>query len=190
MKSKSLFIALFLVAGVAVAPFNHSIARADDAQTTQAADLDADDDKPVGGAEQPRWTEQVKAKYNLTDEQVKNLTDAGLHGPQMAKAAALAQASGKPLADVIHMRTEDKMGWGKIAKALDVHPSTIGQAVAGLRREVKADRKADKAERKAEKKAEKEQRKAEKKAEREERRQARQERREQRREEKAQKKNQ
>ena len=189
MKSNLLFISFFLAAGpVALAPFNISVARADDDQTTQAADLDADDNKSVDNTEQARWAEQVKAKYSLTDEQMKSLTDAGLQGPQMAKAAGLAQASGQPLDKVIQMRTTDKMGWGKIAKTLDVHPSTIGKSVAGLRHEINAEHKADKAARKAEKRAEREQRKAEKKAQKEERRQAQKERKAQRREEKAQNK--
>ena len=121
----------------------------------------------------PAFAERVESKYKLTDEQMKSMTDAGLHGPQLAMAAQLSASSGKPLADIIKMRTEDKMGWGKIAKELGVKPGEIGQSVASLRRdshadkdamkEAKSDRKQLRDEKKAEHRARAEERKEERK---------------------------
>lgn len=192
MKANPLFLALLLVSGLTSVP-----SLADDAaapapapatstSTAGATADDAEDNKPLSDEEKSKWTEQVKAKYNLTDAQVKSLTDAGLQGPQMAKAAAFAEASKQPLDKIIQMRTQDGMGWGKIAKTLGIPANTAGKAVSGLRRNEhaaeKARQHADKEQRKADKQAEKDQRKAE----REERKAARKAEREQRKADKQQ----
>lgn len=179
MNHTKLMLALFLLS-LTASPF---AARAQDAtapsttttttsttSTSATTDLDAED-KPVSAEEQAKWASQVKTKYNLTDAQMKTMTDAGLQGPALAKTAALAEASKQPIDKIVQMRTTDKMGWGKIAKTLGVPPSTIGQAVAGLHRQndttKNAEKKAEKEQRKADKKAEREERKAARKAERE-----------------------
>lgn len=82
------------------------------------------------------WAGEVKAKYGLTDDQMKAMQTAGLHGPQLAITAALAKSSGKTIDQIVQMRTTEKMGWGKIAKTLGVPPGSIGQSVASLHREV------------------------------------------------------
>lgn len=41
---------------------------------------------------------------------------------EIALAYNLAHASGRPVSDILHMRYDQKMGWGKIAKTLGVKP--------------------------------------------------------------------
>jgi len=114
-------------------------------------------------AKEEAWDQQLKKTYNLTDEQLKTLHNSGLSSPQLAMVAQLAKSSNKPLEDVLKMRTEQKMGWGEIAKSLGVHPSEIGHAVRdlkhALRDQRKNERKAVREERKNIAKAEKEERK-------------------------------
>lgn len=45
---------------------------------------------------------------------------------QTSKIQNLALAAGVDESEVFDMRTEEKMGWGKIAKLLGVHPSVLG----------------------------------------------------------------
>ena len=86
---------------------------------------------------------------------MKSLNDAGFNTPQMAKVNQLALKADKPLEDVIKMRTEDKMGWGKIAKELGVHPSELGHSVSSLRHELNVARKNKRADKRAGKHADK-----------------------------------
>ena len=87
------------------------------------------------------WANQLKTKYNLTDEQVTKLQTSSISKTQMAMVAELAQKSNKSIDDVLKMRIDDKMGWGKIAKELGLHPKTIGQSVSQMRRETKEERR-------------------------------------------------
>ncbi len=91
--------------------------------------------------DRPEWVQTLKSQHNLTDAQIQTMKDQGLNYPQMAMTSALAEKSGKPLEDVLKMRTEGKMGWGKIAKELGVPPKEIGQAVAAARHEIRDDRR-------------------------------------------------
>lgn len=103
--------------------------------------------------DRPEWLGALKTEYKLTDEQIKQLKDSGLSYPQMAMTSRLAEKSGKPIDEVLKMRTEQKMGWGKIAKELGVAPKEIGQSVASVRHEMNAEKKAEKKAEKAEKRA-------------------------------------
>lgn len=111
--------------------------------------------------DRPEWLAGIKTQYKLTDAQVQTLKDSGISYPQMAMTAGLADKSGKSIDEVLKMRTESKMGWGKIAKELGVAPKEIGQSVASLRHEIRA----EKMERKLERKEAKLERKLEKKNE-------------------------
>jgi hypothetical protein len=113
----------------------------------------------------PKWSSEVQTKYNLTDAQMKSMTDAGIKGPQLAITAELAKASGKTTDEIIKMRTTDKMGWGKIAKTLGVPPSTIGQSVSALHRDLKEKREEKHEEKNKEKREERKQRREERKKE-------------------------
>lgn len=116
--------------------FQFSIASESDEQTDQQLEnLDKSEVKD------DYWANQLKTKYNLTDEQVTKLQTSSISRPQMAMVAELAQKSNKSIDDVLRMRIEDKMGWGKIAKELGLHPKTIGQSVSQMRREAKAERR-------------------------------------------------
>ncbi len=99
--------------------------------------------------DRPEWNNTLKTEYKLTDAQIKTMQDKGLTNPQMAMAAALSEKSGKTLDEVLKMRTEDKMGWGKIAKELGVPPQEIGQSVARARHEMRAEKHGDKSAEKA-----------------------------------------
>ena len=70
----------------------------------------------------------------------------------------LAELSGKTTEEISQMRTEQKMGWGAIAKALGVPPRELGQAIRNERKEKNAQRKLEKMERKEKKLAKKEKR--------------------------------
>jgi hypothetical protein len=131
---------------------------------------------------------QLKEKYGLTDQQLTGMKGQGLKGPEIAKAAELSKASGKSLDEVLKMRTEQKMGWGKIAKELGVDPGKIGHAVSDLNHERRDDRKERREERREDRKERREERKARRESRREareERRESRQERREERQEKRA-----
>lgn len=109
-------------------------------------------------AKQEAWDQQLKKTYNLTDEQLKSLHDSGLSSPQTAIVAQLAKSSNKTIDEVLKMRTEQKMGWGEIAKSLGVHPSEIGHSVRDLKHALRDERKLARDERKEKKEAKKEER--------------------------------
>jgi len=122
-----------------------------------AADEAADLDKEASQIEEIKtkdqiWNQQLKEKYALTEEQMKALHDSGVSYPQMAMAAQLSKSSQKPLADVLKMRTEQKMGWGQIAKELGLPPKEIGQSVRDLKHAIRDERKIARAEKKEERK--------------------------------------
>ena len=81
------------------------------------------------------YREALQAKYNLTPEQMKSLNDSNLPESQLVKVAQLAKSSGKTIDEVLVMRNEQKMGWGKIAKTLGVHPGELGRANSELKKE-------------------------------------------------------
>lgn len=123
--------------------------------------------------DRPEWLSSIKTQYKLTDAQVQTLKDSGISYPQMAMTASLADKSGKSIDEVLKMRTESKMGWGKIAKELGVHPKEIGQSVASLRHEIQAEKREAKMERKLERKEAKLERKLEKQNEKREKKEGR-----------------
>ncbi len=91
---------------------------------------------------------EVQTRYQLTDAEIKMLQASTISHSQYDKVGRLAQASGKSIEEVLKMRTEQKMGWGKIAKTLGVDPKELGQSVADAHREDKMEKRAEKAERK------------------------------------------
>jgi hypothetical protein len=110
----------------------------------------------------PEWSDALKTQHKLTDEQIQTMKSKGLTYPQMAMVSSLSEKSGKSIDDVLKMRTEDKMGWGKIAKELGVPPKEIGQSVASLRHEIRDEKRAEKQEKRDERMARKEAKRAEK----------------------------
>lgn len=122
-------------------------------------------------ATQPDYEARLKEKYGLTDEQIQAMKDSKISESQFAVVGALSKESGKTVDEILKMRTENKMGWGKIAKELGLHPSTIGQAVSGMnRQDAKAHEKHESRDSKKEmreaRKEERKQMRAEKKQER------------------------
>jgi|GEM_PF-4856506 len=118
-------------------------------------------------AKDPKYETALKEKYNLTDDQLKALHDKGMNDSQITMAAALAKESGKSIDDIVKMRLDEKMGWGKIAKELGIPPKEIGQAIAAMHnhKEERADAKKDRVERRSER----QEKRAERKSEREDR---------------------
>lgn len=102
-----------------------------------ADDKVSSDDKEINiqDSEKTQWHSEMQSKYELTDDQMKTLTDTGLSYPQLVKIAQLSKSSDKTLEEVIAMRVDQKMGWGKIAKELGLHPGELGRAVASLHRQ-------------------------------------------------------
>ena len=64
------------------------------------------------------------------------------HG-EIALAHSLAHASGQPLSYILHLRFDQKMGWGKIAKTLGVKLRGAHDKADYILREAKLDRDAD-----------------------------------------------
>lgn len=89
----------------------------------------------------------IQKKYSLSDEQMKSLKDAGFKPNDMTRVAELSKSSSKSINEIIAMRTEQKMGWGKIAKELGVHPGEMGRAVSSMNHERRNENAHDKAER-------------------------------------------
>ena len=87
------------------------------------------------------WNQLLQNKYRLTNDQMKILTDSKLPDPQLAMVAQLAESSHKTIDEILKMRQEQKMGWGKIAKELGVAEKTLGQAVSSLKKERNEERK-------------------------------------------------
>lgn len=154
----------------------------------ETEDIEKDDEPQATEQKSAEWENTIKTKYNLTDQQISDMKAKGYNSRQMVKAAQLAKSANKPLEDIVKMRTEQKMGWGKIAKELGVHPKEIGHAVRDLRHEMKADHKAEKEAQKEARKEEKEQKREEKRAAREQKRAEKRESKEERRAEKKEKK--
>jgi hypothetical protein len=103
--------------------------------------------------DRPEWTDALKTKYHLSDAQIQTMKDSGLTFPQIAMVSTLSEKSGKPMDDILKMRTTDKMGWGKIAKELGIAPKEIGQSVAAIRHEIRDEKRAVREERMAKKEA-------------------------------------
>lgn len=138
------------------------------AEEETSVDKDAETIEKAGGKDEV-WAEQLKTRYNLTEEQIKTLRSTGLSNPQLAMAAQMAKSSNKSIEDVLKMRTEQKMGWGKIAKELNVHPSEIGKSVKEMHHAIRDERKEMREQRKDERKAAREERKEKMAQKREER---------------------
>ncbi|MBC7419790.1 MAG: hypothetical protein H7328_03595 [Bdellovibrio sp.] len=118
--------------------------------------------QPVFAAETATDAE-VQTRYQLTGEEIKMLQASSISHSQYDKVGRLSRASGKSIEEVLKMRTEQKMGWGKIAKTLGVDPKELGQSVADSHREDKMEKRAEKAERKERQKEMKEKREEAKK---------------------------
>ncbi len=123
-------------------------------------------DTPTEAKDNPKWVESLKTKYSLTQADIDAMSEKKIAYPQMAMVSELALKSGKTRDEVIAMRVDQKMGWGKIAKTLGVAPGTIGQAVSSLHNDVRGE-KLEKREEKMAKREEKVAKREEKAAKRE-----------------------
>lgn len=108
----------------------------------------------------PAFYTYVQTRYSLTDAQIADLKAAKLNSNQTLRVAELAKMSGKSVEDIIKMRYEQKMGWGRIAKELNLRESKVSHAVNKAREErrelfSKADEREDRLEDRDEDKAEK-----------------------------------
>ena len=90
---------------------------------------------PTAEVKPVTYNDLLQKKYSLSDEQMRVLTTSNLSDPQLAKVAQLAKSSNTSIDSVLKMRFEQKMGWGKIAKTLGVHPGELGRAASELRHE-------------------------------------------------------
>ncbi|MCM2281666.1 MAG: hypothetical protein NDI61_07450 [Bdellovibrionaceae bacterium] len=147
------------------------------AALAEGDELDKEETELAETTKGETFNTQLKEKYQLTDDQVKKMTDAGMNRPHMVMTSQLAQSSGKTIDDVMKMRLEQKMGWGKIAKELGLHPSEIGKSVSSFRHDLHDARHEAREGRHADRKAAHEERKAERREQRELRKQERADRR-------------
>jgi len=116
-------------------------------------------------ASSPKWDTAIQEKYGLTSEQTADLRAKGFNNPQIAILSQLSKSSGKPLEEVVRMRQEEKMGWGRIAKELGVKPGEIGQSVSSMRKEIKKVRHSERVERRQGKREERKQSRLERRKE-------------------------
>jgi len=91
------------------------------------------DDEHLTEAQKSKWSESIQEHYSLSDENMKILDDSGLNHSQKIKSVQLSESSHTPLDEVLKMRS-DKMGWGKIAKELGVHPGELGKGNASVKK--------------------------------------------------------
>lgn len=128
--------------------------------TPAASDKPADTQTPQ--QQQESFLQRLQKKYSLIDQQMKTLEASKLPDAELVKVAELAKDSGKSIDDILKMRLDEKMGWGKIAKELKVKPSVLGQAVASmhLERDHDKDKHHDKDKDRDERKERKERREA------------------------------
>lgn len=133
--------------------------------------IEQEETSSEGQKDNPKWTESLKSTYSLTDTDIQAMRDKGINYPQMAIVSSLAAKSGKTRDEIIAMRKDQKMGWGKIAKTLGIAPKEIGQSVANTRRTVREE-KMEKREEKMNKRADKMEKRDERRAEREAKREA------------------
>lgn len=113
---------------------------------------------------------KLKEQYSLSDEQIEKLEKSGLPKPQLSMVAALAKESGKSIDEILKMRTEQKMGWGKIAKELNVSPKLIGQSVSSMHRQDDPEKRKERHEAREERKQKREEKRQARKEERAEKR--------------------
>jgi hypothetical protein len=102
-----------------------------------------------GVKDHAEWKPALMEKYSLTEDQMKSLHDQGFNYPQIGVIGQLAQSSGKTVEEIAKLRSEEKLGWGKIAKDLGVAPGEIGKSIAALRHERIEQRKEKHEEKKA-----------------------------------------
>ncbi len=153
---------LFLVALIAVSNLASINAWADDIEEDDK--IETSDKEEMLPEKKAAWDAEVKKKYNLTDQQMETLRNKGIKGPHMARVARLAELSKKPIDEIIQMRTEQKMGWGKIAKELGIPRKELGHAVSGMRHDLKESKKEMRAERKEARRQERDEKKEQKKS--------------------------
>lgn len=96
--------------------------------------IDQEETRLVEETKDPNYEKRLKEKYNLTDEQIKEMREKGMNDSQITIAAQLAKTSEQPVEKVVDMRINQKIGWGRIAQDLGVHPSEIGRGVSEMRR--------------------------------------------------------
>src|SRR5262249_42744050 len=111
-------------------------------------------------------------------EQMNTLKNSGLPDPQIGMVAQLAKISGKPIENIVKMKTEQDMGWGEIAKSLGVSPKEIGLSVSENKKKKDPESKIT---RREERRTASDERREERRARREDRRSERQDRKEDRR---------
>lgn len=133
MKSRILAISASVILSAALMPAV-SFAQADSA--IEREELLSDKSK-----DNPEWVEALKVHHHLKDSQIKMMKEQGLTYPQMGMVSRLSEKSGKPVEDIIEMRTRNKLGWGELANELGVAPKDVSRAVAILRHEVNLERK-------------------------------------------------
>lgn len=132
---------------VAIGVGSASVARSASAEPENAA--------PATGQGETALIDRIVDHFDRTLEEVKALRARGYGLGEVIMIYGLASAAtvlppaeeGGPsaafdqaLGEVLRLR-ESGLGWGEIAKQLGVHPSTLGQSVAGVVKE--AERKAD-----------------------------------------------
>jgi len=147
-------VQLLIMSLILLNPFVIIKAQDDDVKKDKIPIEDASEDKAEPTLKGDNQIRDLQTKYSLTDEQIKTLKESGFKPNEIVRIAELSQFSSKPISEIINMRNEKKMGWGKIAKELGMHPGDLGRAVSSMNRHNRVEssfEKADKMNRKMEK---------------------------------------
>lgn len=97
-------------------------------------EIDAQIPRLEEAAKKTGFETKLKSRYTLTDVELKKLHEAGLNGAQITVAAQISSSAGVPIEEIVKMRTQQKMGWGEIAKTLGVPPKEIGESISAMHR--------------------------------------------------------
>jgi hypothetical protein len=62
----------------------------------------------------------LEKSYNLTQQELKTLREAGLAWPSFARVVHFARVSNKEVREILFMRFEDKKSWRRIAEELEI----------------------------------------------------------------------
>ena len=94
------------------------------------------DDSQTAVSQRPILSDAIRARYQISDEQMQKMRDQGMDGGEIIRSAQFAESSKKPLAEILKMRMERGLSWGMIAQDLKVDAGIGDQAVAGLLKSV------------------------------------------------------
>ena len=100
-------------------------------------------------AEKVNMEEKIQAKYEITNQKIEELKKEKLSLAEIAWAAEIAKISGKPLDEIVRMKTEDLKGFKAIERELKIPQNRVERGMNELRgKPIERDDRAERRERK------------------------------------------